>query len=114
MSERASEPEIGFAGRTFHARRTRQLAGARFVGALSRRVRTLIVSGVLFLVLLILTLTLPVPYVILSPGPTCNTLGTDTDCGGTGTPIIVIKGAPDQKRAGNLNLTTVGVTPTRS
>jgi PDZ domain-containing protein len=82
---------------------------ARVVGALSRRVRTLIVSGVLFLVLLVLTLTLPVPYVILSPGPTCNTIGTDTDCGGTGAPVIVINGAPAQKRAGNLNLTTVGV-----
>jgi Lon-like protease len=84
---------------------------ARVVGALSRRVRTLIVSGVLFLVLLILTLTLPVPYVILSPGPTCNTLGTDADCNGPGDPVIVISGAPDQKRSGHLNLTTVGVTP---
>ena len=39
--------------------------------------RTLIVAGVLFLVLFVLALTMPVPYVILSPGPTYNTLGTD-------------------------------------
>ena len=82
---------------------------ARLVGALSRRVRTLIISGVLFLVLLILTLTLPVPYVILSPGPTCNTIGTDADCGGPGNPVIVINGVAAQKRDGHLNLTTVGV-----
>ena len=38
-------------------------------GGISRRVRTLIVAGALFLVLLVLAMTLPVPYVILSPGP---------------------------------------------
>ena len=34
---------------------------------LSRRVRSLIVAGLLFLVLFVLVLTLPVPYVVLSP-----------------------------------------------
>lgn len=67
--------------------------------------RTLLVSGVLFLVLFVLALTLPVPYVILSPGPTYNTLGTD-DSGNT---IIVINGTKSRATSGHLNLTTVNV-----
>jgi len=43
----------------------------------NRRIRTLIVCGVLFVVLFVLALVVPVPYVILSPGPTFNTLGAD-------------------------------------
>jgi PDZ domain-containing protein len=68
-------------------------------------VRTLIVAGVLFLVLFILALTMPVPYVILSPGPTFNTLGTD----GRGNMIIVIQGKKPTKTTGHLNLTTVSI-----
>lgn len=82
-----------------------KIPGGRGFAALSRRVRTLIVAGVLFLVLFLLALTMPVPYVILSPGPTYNTLGTDDN----GNTIIVINGKTPTKRAGNLNLTTVGV-----
>jgi PDZ domain-containing protein len=67
---------------------------------------TLIVAGVLFLVLLVLAMTLPVPYVVLSPGPTYNTLGTYTVQGQT-EPIIVIDGRATNKTTGNLNLTTV-------
>jgi PDZ domain-containing protein len=87
-----------------------RIPGGRAFAALSRRVRALIVAGVLFLVLFILTLTLPVPYVILSPGPTCNVLGTDTGAhcvGGSGAQIIVIKGKQANTTSGNLNLTTV-------
>lgn len=72
---------------------------------MSRRVRTLLVGGVLFLVLFVLALTMPVPYVILSPGPTYNTLGTD-DSGNT---IIVINGTKARATSGHLNLTTVNV-----
>jgi PDZ domain-containing protein len=68
-------------------------------------VRTLLVGGVLFLVLFVLALTMPVPYVILSPGPTYNTLGTD-DSGNT---IIVINGTATKATTGHLNLTTVNV-----
>ncbi|PZS19970.1 MAG: hypothetical protein DLM57_02810 [Pseudonocardiales bacterium] len=71
----------------------------------SRRLRTLLVGGVLFLVLFVLALTMPVPYVILSPGPTYNTLGTD-DSGDT---IIVINGTTAKATSGHLNLTTVNV-----
>jgi PDZ domain-containing protein len=47
-----------------------------------------------------------VPYVVLSPGPTVNTLGQDDQ---TKTDIIVIKGHEVSKTSGNLNLTTVSV-----
>lgn len=79
------------------------------LAALSRRVRTLLVAAIVFLALLILAMTLPVPYVILSPGPTYNTLGTD-DRGRT---IIVIKGGQTRKTSGNLNMTTVLVSTQR-
>lgn len=75
---------------------------------MSRRVRTLLVSGVLFVVLFVLALTLPVPYVILSPGPTINTLGTEQ-----GQQIIVINGRQANHTTGNLNLTTVDVSTQR-
>jgi PDZ domain-containing protein len=68
-------------------------------------VRTLLVGGVLFLVLFVLALTMPVPYVILSPGPTYNTLGTDE----AGNKIIVINGTKTNQTRGHLNLTTVNV-----
>jgi len=87
-----------------------RIPGGRAFAALSRRVRALIVAGVLFLVLFILVLTLPVPYVILSPGPTCNTLGTGDEAScreSAGSPIIVIKGRTTNKVTGHLNLTTV-------
>jgi PDZ domain-containing protein len=71
----------------------------------SRRVRTLLVGGVLFVVLFILALTLPVPYVVLSPGPTYDTLGSDNE----GNQIIVIKGTETKNTTGHLNMTTVGI-----
>lgn len=73
--------------------------------SLSRRVRALLVAAVLFLILFILALTLPVPYVVLSPGPTFNTLGSDDQ----GRTIIVIDGHKTNKTSGNLNMTTVNV-----
>jgi Lon-like protease len=82
--------------------------GGRAWGSLSRRVRTLVVAGVLFVVLFVLALVLPVPYVILSPGPTYNTLATDT----AGNQIITVDGTRTARTTGNLNLTTVEVTTT--
>lgn len=79
----------------------------RFVARISRRVRTLIVSGALFFVLLVVAMTLPVPYIVLSPGPTYNTLGTTTDSNGKQQEIIGIDGRTPNKTTGNLNLTTV-------
>src|SRR5689334_17556917 len=80
-----------------------QFPGGAAFAALSRRVRTLIVGGVLFLVLFVLALSMPVPYVVLTPGPTYNTLGTDDQ----GNKIIVIMGRKPNSVSGHLNLTTV-------
>jgi PDZ domain-containing protein len=87
--------------------RARRMPGVRSYLALSRRLRALIVAAVLFVVFFLLAITMPVPYVILSPGPTYNTLGTDQ----SGRPIIVIKGIKARKTTGHLNMTTVGVNP---
>ena len=75
-------------------------------GRLSRRVQTLIVGGALFVILAIVALTVPVPYVILGPGPTVNTLGT---YGNDKQEVIVISGRKANPVTGNLNLTTVSV-----
>ncbi|WP_375481719.1 PDZ domain-containing protein [uncultured Jatrophihabitans sp.] len=83
-----------------------RVPGGRAWAALSRRVRTLVVAGVVFIVLFVLALTLPVPYVILSPGPTYNTLGSDEQ----GNSIIKIVGRTPNRTDGHLNLTTVSVT----
>jgi PDZ domain-containing protein len=83
-----------------------QVPGGRGFAALSRRVRTLIITGVLFLILFILALTMPVPYVVLSPGPTLNTLGKDD----RGAVIITINGKTAKNTTGHLNLTTVSET----
>ncbi|HKC29583.1 MAG TPA: PDZ domain-containing protein [Jatrophihabitans sp.] len=82
-----------------------RVPGGRAYASLSRRVRTLIIAGVVFLVLFILALTMPVPYVVLSPGPTYNTLGTDD----SGNSIIVIQGKKSNSTHGHLNLTTVSI-----
>lgn len=79
------------------------------LGGVSRRVRTLIVAGGLFLVLLVLAMTLPVPYVVLTPGPTYNTLGTYA-VDGKNQDIIGVIGRAANKTRGNLNLTTVSYT----
>ena len=72
---------------------------------MNRRTRTLLVSSVLFVALFVLALTLPVPYVVLSPGPTYNTLGSDS----FGHTIIVINGKTANQTSGHLNMTTVSV-----
>jgi PDZ domain-containing protein len=87
--------------------RARDFPGVRGYLGLSRRVRALLVAAVLFIVLFVLAITLPVPYVILTPGPTYNTLGTDP----AGRSIITIKGIQTNKTVGHLNMTTVGVDP---
>ena len=82
-----------------------RVPGGRAFAALSRRVRTLIIAAVLFIVLFVLLLTMPVPYVVLSPGPTLNTLGTDA----YGNTIIKIEGKKPAHTTGHLNLTTVAI-----
>jgi Lon-like protease len=74
----------------------------------SRRVRTLVVGGVLFVVLAIVAFTLPVPYVILGPGPTINTLGSYGS-----QQVLTITGKTANKTTGHLNLTTVSISTGR-
>jgi PDZ domain-containing protein len=76
---------------------------------LSRRVRALLVALVVFVVLFALAVSMPVPYVVLSPGPTFNTLGQDR----SGHKIIMIEGHRANRTTGNLNMTTVDVSTSR-
>ena len=69
----------------------------------SRRQLTLFVAAAGVLVAALAAVVLPVPYVILSPGPTLNTLGR----GPGGRSLIQITGHPVYSTAGHLNLVTV-------
>jgi PDZ domain-containing protein len=81
-----------------------RVPGGRAFASLSRRVRTLVIASVLFVALFALLLTMPVPYVILSPGPTFNTIGIER-----GSQVIVIEGRKPNQTSGHLNMTTVSI-----
>jgi Lon-like protease len=68
-----------------------------------RRALILIVAGAAVVIAAVVAAVLPVPYVILSPGPTLNTLGT----GPGGKPLIMITGHRSYPTTGNLNMVTV-------
>ncbi|MGH3157738.1 MAG: YlbL family protein [Streptosporangiaceae bacterium] len=68
-----------------------------------RRALTLLVAGVAVIAAAVAVAVLPVPYVILSPGPTLNTLGPAPG----GQPLIDIKGHLVNHTVGHLNLVTV-------
>jgi PDZ domain-containing secreted protein len=70
----------------------------------TRRIAVLTTGAVLLVIFGLLGTIVPVPYVAQVPGPTFNTLG-----GIDGSPIITVHGRERNKAAGNLNLTTVGV-----
>jgi PDZ domain-containing protein len=74
-------------------------------GTLKRRGATVVVGAVLVILLTVLVGRAPVPYVLLEPGPTYNTLGQDDQQHD----IIVIDGAPTSNSAGQLRFLTVGV-----
>ena len=69
----------------------------------SRHQLTLFVAAAGVLAAAVAAVVLPVPYVILSPGPTLNTLGR----GPGGRPLIQITGHRTYPTAGHLNLVTV-------
>ncbi|MGW5266654.1 YlbL family protein [Microbispora sp. NPDC004025] len=69
---------------------------------MSRRALTLLVAGFLALALAVLGAMLPVPYVVLSPGPTENTIGDVK-----GKPVITISGRETYPTQGRLSLVTV-------
>ncbi len=69
---------------------------------MSRRTVTLLVAGIGVIAAALIAALVPVPYVILSPGPTLNTLGKTS-----GGPLISIEGRRTYPTSGHLNLVTV-------
>src|SRR5580693_1374008 len=68
-----------------------------------RRALTLTVAGVAVVIAAVVAAVLPVPYVVLSPGPTLNTLGKAPG----GQPLIQIQGHLVHATSGHLNMVTV-------
>ncbi|HEU4425766.1 MAG TPA: PDZ domain-containing protein [Pilimelia sp.] len=73
---------------------------------MKRRGFTVLIGAIVVAVLLGGIVAAPVPYVVLGPGPTVDTLGKEDN-----KEVIQIKGAPTSTSAGQLRLTTVGVQP---
>ncbi|MCC3267211.1 PDZ domain-containing protein [Arthrobacter gengyunqii] len=73
------------------------------------RSRALVISGALTLALGAVAVFLPAPYVVESPGPTFNTVGTVKGENGEDTPLIEIEGSQTYPTNGDLDLTTVYV-----
>jgi PDZ domain-containing protein len=72
---------------------------------MTRRTITLISAGVVLFALVLVSFSVPLPYVVMSPGLTENTLGTYK-----GTKVIQISGHKTYPTSGHLDLTTVSVT----
>ena len=70
---------------------------------MSRRSLTLLIASIGTAVAIAVSVLVPVPYVILGPGPTLNTLGKDS----SGQPLITISGRASYSTTGHLNLVTV-------
>lgn len=70
--------------------------------AISRRSLTLLIASIGTAAAIGVTVIVPVPYVILSPGPTYNTLGA-----ANGQPVISISGRTTYPTSGHLNMVTV-------
>ena len=71
-----------------------------------RRGVTVILGALITALLAIGVMAAPLPYVVLKPGPTVNTLGSDN-----GREVIQVTKADTSVSAGQLRLTTVGVQP---
>ena len=69
---------------------------------MSRRSLTLAVAGLATVAAIVVAVLFPVPYVILTPGPTLNTLGESS-----GKPLISITGHPTYPTTGHLNMVTI-------
>jgi PDZ domain-containing protein len=70
---------------------------------MSRRSLTLVIAGLATVVAIAAAVLIPVPYVILGPGPTLNTLGQDS----SGKIVITISGHRTYATSGHLNMVTV-------
>jgi PDZ domain-containing protein len=69
---------------------------------MSRRSLTLVIAGLATVAAIAIAVLFPVPYVILTPGPTLNTLGDSS-----GQPLISISGHPTYPTTGHLNMVTI-------
>ncbi len=70
---------------------------------MSRRSLTLLIAAIGTAVAIAISVLVPVPYVILGPGPTLNTLGKDS----SGHRLITISGRATYPTNGHLNMVTV-------
>jgi PDZ domain-containing protein len=70
---------------------------------MSRRSLTLAIAGLATVAAIAVAVLFPVPYVILTPGPTLNTLSKDS----SGQPLISITGRQTYPASGHLNLVTI-------
>ncbi|BCJ54311.1 hypothetical protein Asp14428_57860 [Actinoplanes sp. NBRC 14428] len=71
-----------------------------------RRGVTVILGALITALLAVGVMAFPLPYVVLKPGPTVNTLGSDN-----GKEVIQVTKAETSTSKGQLRLTTVGVQP---
>ena len=69
-----------------------------------RRGVTVILGALITALLAVGVMAAPLPYVVLKPGPTVNTLGSDN-----GAEVIQVTNGPTSTSAGQLRLTTVNV-----
>jgi Lon-like protease len=76
-------------------------------GTLTRGNKAVLAIFFAFLVVMVVGSVVHLPYAVMSPGPTQDTLATSSD--GTKTPIIAITGLPTYPTAGALRFTTVRV-----
>ena len=74
-----------------------------YLSRMSRRSLTLLIASIGTAAAIAVTVLIPVPYVILGPGPTLNTLGKDS----SGQQLITIAGHPTHPATGHLNMVTV-------
>jgi PDZ domain-containing protein len=70
---------------------------------MSRRSLTLAITGLATVAAIAVAVLFPVPYVILTAGPTLNTLGKDS----SGQPLIAVTGHATYPTSGHLNLVTI-------
>ena len=70
---------------------------------MSRRTLTLLIASIGTAAAIAVSVLIPVPYVVLGPGPTLNTLGKDS----SGQQLITIDGRTTYPTSGHLNMVTV-------
>ncbi|MGO4598273.1 YlbL family protein [Terrabacter sp. 2RAF25] len=76
-------------------------------GTLTRGNKAVLAAFFLFLVVIVVGSVVHLPYAVMSPGPTQDTLGSSGD--GKNTPIISVTGLPTYPTDGALRFTTVRV-----